>query len=81
MLHLVFEIPVRRRDDAHVHPDVRGAADTLEGLLFEKSQQLGLQPRHHLTDFVQEHGAAIRHLEQSAFLLASVGKGATLVAE
>ncbi len=81
MLDLVFEVAVRRRNDTHVDADVGCAAHALEGLLFEKAQQLRLQPRHHLADFVEEHRAAVGHLEQAALLLARIGKRATLVAE
>ena len=35
------------------------AADALERLLLEEPQQLGLQRRHHLADFVEEHRAAV----------------------
>ena len=57
------------------------AADALERLLLEKPQQLGLQPRHHLADLVEEHRAAVGHLEQAALLLARIGERAALVTE
>ena len=42
-LDFVLEIAIRGGNDANVDLDVRHAADTLEGLLLEEPQQLGLQ--------------------------------------
>ena len=44
------------------------AADALERLLLEEPQQLRLQRRHHLADFVEEHRAAVGRFEQPALL-------------
>jgi hypothetical protein len=43
---------------AHVDLDRLAAADTLEHLVLQEAQQLGLQRDRHLADLVQEQGAA-----------------------
>ena len=58
-----------------------GAADALERLLLQEPQQLGLERRHHLGDFVEEHRAAVGALQQAALLQPGVGERATLVTE
>ena len=67
LLDLVLEIAIRGGNDADIHMDVRGAADPLECLLFQKPQQLGLQQRHHLADFVEKDRAAVRRFNQAPF--------------
>ena len=81
MRDFLLEIAVARRDDPNVHADVRQAADALEGLLLEEAEELGLEARRHLPDFVEEDGAAVGGFEQAPFLLPCVGEGAALVAE
>ena len=81
LLHLLFEIAIGRGDDADVDADVRRAADPLERLFLEKPQQLGLEQRHHLADFVEEQRAAVRHLDQAALLPVGAGERAPLVPE
>ena len=66
------------RTSTWMSPD---AADAPKRLLFEHAQQLRLQRRRHLADFVEEHGALVGLLEQAALLLARVGERAALVAE
>ena len=75
------EVPVGRRDDAHVDADVVGATDALEALFLEEPQQLGLKPRRHLADLVEEHRSAVGHLEQTLLLQPRIGERAALVAE
>src|SRR4029077_20108365 len=60
----LLEVPVRGRNDADVDANVGEAADTLERLLLQESEELGLQARGHLANLVEEHGAAVRGLEQ-----------------
>ena len=55
----LLEIPVRRRDDAHVDVEVARPADPPEGLLLEEAQELGLERRRHLADLVEEDRAAV----------------------
>ena len=58
------------------------AADPFERLLFEKPQQLRLQPRRHLADFVEKHRAAVgRSRAARASAARASGEGAALVAE
>ena len=67
-------------DDAHVDRDVGVAADAAEGARLEHAQQLGLEPRSHLPDLVEEQRAAVGQLEQSLAELLGVGERALLVA-
>src|SRR6202007_1259583 len=76
-----LEVAVGGGDDAHVDPDVRRAADALEGALLEEAQQLDLQCRGDLADLVEEDGAAVGRLEQPFALALGVGESAALVAE
>ncbi len=78
---LVLEVAVGGRDHTHVDTDISQPTDPLERLLFQKPQQLGLQRRRHLPDFVEEDRAAVGRFEQPALLLAGVGEGAALVPE
>ena len=81
LFDLLLQIAIRRGDDADVDANVRRAADPLEALLLEEPQQLGLQPRRHLADLVEEDRSAVGHLEQSFLLHARVRERAALVAE
>ena len=78
---LFLEVPVRGCDNPDVDRDVVRAADTLERLFLEEAEELGLERRYHLADFVEEDRAAVGLLEQPALLLARVGERAALVAE
>ena len=60
---------------------VAGAAQALEGAVFQNLQQLGLHAGRHVGDFVQEESAAAGAFEQAFFAAAGVGEGARLVAE
>ena len=80
-LHLILEIPVGRRNHPDIDADVGQATHPLEGLLLEKSQQLGLQCWRHLADLIEEHRSAIRGLEQPPLLLTGVGECAAFVTE
>ena len=61
--HRRLQVPVRRRDDAHVDLQRRRAADALEPLLLERAQNLRLQRQRQIADFVEEQRAAVRQLE------------------
>ncbi len=76
-----LELAVGGRDHAHVHVDVGRSANPPERPLFEEPQQLGLEGRHHLADFVEKHRAAVGRLEQSPLLAIRAGEGAALVPE
>ena len=66
---------------ANVHAHIADAADAAERLFLEHAEQLGLEGRRHLADFVEEHRALVGLLEQAPLLLARVGERALLVAE
>ena len=57
------------------------AADPPEALFLEEPEQLRLQPRRHLADFVQEDRSAVGRLEQSLLLHARVRERPALVSE
>ena len=64
-LDFLLEIPVGGRNHPDIDADIRRAADALEALFLEESQQLRLQRGRHLADFVEEDRAAVGHLQQA----------------
>ncbi len=58
-----------------------GAADAVDLALLDRAQQLGLQPRIHLADFVEQQRAAVGLLELADAPRDGAGEGALLVAE
>ena len=60
---------MRGGHELHVHLAVAHVAQAAEALLLEDLQQLGLDLRVEVADLVEEHDAAVGHLEQA--LLAS----------
>ena len=64
-----LEIAIRGRDDPHVDVHVPPAAEPRELAVLEHLQQLGLQRRMHLADFIQEHRPFVRELELARLLL------------
>ena len=81
-LHHLFQVPVGGGDDPHVHRYGAGAAHPADLLLLEHPQQLGLQVKGHVSDFVQENGSGMGELEQALFsALFGPGEGALLIAE
>ena len=79
--HVLVEVAVRRRDDAHV--DLLGAlaADRRDLVALQHAQQLGLQVERHVADLVEEERAARRLAEASRARIDGAGEGALLVAE
>src|SRR5678815_313499 len=75
------QILVRGRDDARVHLDLLGSADTEERALLERTQQLALLLRLEAPDLVHEERAATGELEQSDLPRFRAGKRPLLVAE
>ena len=65
----------------HVHLPVAHLAQAAEALLLEDLQQLGLDLRVEVPDLVEEHHAAVRHLEQALLARHGAGVGPLLVAE
>src|SRR5260370_13099101 len=60
---LLLEVAVGGGDQANVDLDRMGTADAVDLALLDGAQQLGLQPRVHLADLVEQEGAAGRLLE------------------
>ncbi len=81
VLDRVGEIAVRRGDDADIDLDRLGAADAVDLAFLDGAQQLGLQPRIHFADFVQQQRAAIGFLEFADAPGDGAGEGAFLMAE
>ena len=59
----LFEILMSGRDDAHVHLERLAGADALEGLFLQYAEQLGLDFKRNIANFVQEEGTPIRQFE------------------
>ena len=58
-LHRVLNVHVGRRQYAHVGIDQVAAAEARVLMILQNMQELGLQVRGHLRDFVQENGALV----------------------
>src|SRR5438046_799971 len=69
------------RDDPNVGLHRFGAADPLESLFLEQSQDLGLKRQRHVADFIEEDGAAVALLELSDAAAVGAGERAFLVPE
>ena len=78
---LLFEVLVRRGDDAHVGLQDVVAADAGEFALLQHAQDLALQRQRHVADFVEEKRAAIALLEAPDARAGGAGEGALFVAE
>ena len=74
-------MPMRRRDDAHVHRTIRALADAPHPSVFEHAQQPRLQRRLHVPDLVEEQRSAVRFFEQPAPRDLRVGECAACVTE
>ncbi len=75
------QIPVGGRDDPDVHPEAVGAADSLDLVLLEHPEQLGLDARGDLADLVEEARPGVRRLEQTALVDHGAGERALHMAE
>ena len=75
------EVAVGGGDDADVHLDRLGAADAVDFAFLNGAQQLGLQARIHLADFVEQQRAAIGFLELADAPGDGAGEGAFLMTE
>ena len=78
---LLFQIGVRRGNDAHIDPHRLVAADPLERLFLKQPQQFHLREQRHLADFIEEDGAAVALLELADSLPVRAGERALLVPE
>jgi hypothetical protein len=79
--HLLPQVGVRGRKDAHVGAARARRADALELAGLEHAQQLRLQVERHVRDLVEEERAAVGHLEAADAVGLGVREGALHVAE
>jgi len=68
-------------NDPGVGLDVDNAPNPFEPLFLNDPQELGLHGQGTITDFIDQHGAGVGQLEQSAFDATRIRKGALLMAE
>ncbi|MNI42721.1 hypothetical protein D3C73_970220 [compost metagenome] len=74
-----LQIDVGRGQHPHIHRDRLTAPHPLDVFLLEKTQQVGLQLRRQVTDFVKEQRSAIGRLDPSDLALMGAGKRALLM--
>ncbi len=79
--HQLFEIPVRRGNDARVHRDHLRAAESFEAPLLEDAQQLDLHFRREIADFVEKDRRVIGDFESPDLAGQRPGECALLAAE
>ena len=68
--HLLLQVSMSRRYDAHIYFLGAGAADTFDFALFQDAQEFCLHYGRHVANFVQEQSAFVSLLE-----LASMPRG------
>ena len=79
--HLLEQVLVRGRQDAHIDRKRLLAPDALELLALQHPQELDLGGLGDLADLVQEHRAAVGLFETAGAAPGGAGKGPLLVAE
>ena len=77
----LLQIAVARGEDARVGVDFAVRADALKSPVLRHAQQLGLQRRRHLGDFIQKNRAAVRLLKPADALGVRAGERALFVPE
>src|SRR5256714_260527 len=75
------KVGVGCRHDPHVHRAGDRGTEAPHALLVERTQQLALELGREMVDLVEEHGAAVGHLEQAGFGGLGVREGTALVSE
>ena len=75
------KITIRSRNDPRTDAVRLHAADTLETLLLDKAQKLGLQRRTKIADLVEKNRAAIGRFEPAGLILDRASKGASHMPE
>src|SRR5579863_5665309 len=75
-----FQVAIGSGENAEITANGLRPADPLEGMLLQNPQQLGLEIRRELTDFVEEDGAGLGHFKTTGLAADRTGKSATLVA-
>ena len=81
LLDLALEVAVGGGDEPDIDRARPERAEALDRVLLEDTQQLHLDRRRELADFVEEHRAAVGALEQTDLGAARPGERALLVAE
>ena len=81
LLHRLQEVPVRGRDEAHVHRDGLESAHPLEALVLDRLEELCLHLPRDLADLVQKERSLVRQLESPRLRRDGAGEGPFLVAE
>ena len=80
--HHLLQIHVGGADDAHIHRDVFHPAHPADFVVFQGSQQLGLQCQRHVADFIQKDRPAGSRFKETDFSLGQgPGEGAAFIAE
>ena len=79
--HGLAEIAIGCRDYADIDLDILDSTQPAERLIFQDTKQLCLQRKGKFSDFIQEHRAAVRKVEDALFPGSSVRKRSLLVSE
>jgi hypothetical protein len=78
--HLI-QVAIRRDHQPCVHSDGTYAAQSFKFLLLENAQQLGLQLRWNIANFIQKEGSLVCEFDSSNLLCDGSGKRSLFVAE
>src|SRR5436853_872667 len=81
VLDRLFQVSMRCRQDADVHLDDFLTADPFKLAILQDLEQLRLEAYVHISDLVEQNGAAIGGFEHARLLLEGPGKGASLIPE
>src|SRR6185503_17791025 len=79
VLERLGDVLVGRGDDADVYVDLLLAAKTPNLPALQRAEELHLDVRRHLRDFVEEDGPAVRQLERPLLLVGAARERALLV--
>ncbi len=79
--HRFLEITIRGGDHADVDFDGLIAADSFERMALEHAEELGLDGRAHLADFVEHQGSLMGRFKLADLTVGGAGEGASFVAE
>ncbi len=81
VIHHRLQVAIRGDNKTDVHPDGAIAAHSLELLVLDGPQQLGLQFKRHLSDLIEKQRALMRQFEAPDLLAHRSREGAFLVPE
>src|SRR3974390_237661 len=79
--HRFFRRLVGGGEDAHVHGGFAFGSEPAQLAVFENAQELGLSSNRHLTDFVEQKGAAFGQFEAARAAFEGASEGAFFMAE